>query len=184
MDKVIHRKDLNLLDRLSNKTLKRNVRGTFIIIVAIILAFIILLGIIIPQLVLSGKTGRLAVLNQQLETNRVYAQEYDEIMSNINVYESMMRDLSSIESGGLTVVLGALEKVVPSSGVTIQSISITTDNYISLNGYANDEKTIADFITSVNESDEINLVSVSGAVSNGDVQSFSMMLSYQSVQED
>ena len=182
MEKMNYRRDLNLLDRVTEKVFKSNVKGMFAIIIAIIVIFLLLVGIFVPKMVLSSKEAEKERLENQVAANQVYESESMQLSNQISIENGKLADLGGFKSSSLTRVMQELESTVPSNGVRISSMQILSNSSISLNCTAIDENAIADFITQLNENEHFTVSSVSGARSesgNGMVlKAFSMTITY------
>lgn len=186
-NKFVYRKDINLLDRVNDKALKSNVKGTFAIVLAIIIVFLILVAIFVPKMIVSSKESELEGLQNQLAANQVYEDQYNSLTSGINVSRDKLDELAKFNNGGVTKVLEWLESVTPTTGVEIDTLGISSDSVITLTGRAADEKTIADFYDNVRKNENVVVTMVSGAESQdydgSEVMGFSMTITYQFVAE-
>ena len=186
-NKFVYRKDINLLDRVNDKALKSNIKGTFAIVVAIILVFLILASIFIPKMIISSRETELEGLNKQLKSKQILDSHHSSLSSNLSTANNKKAELDSFDNGGATKVLEWLEEMVPSEGVKIDTLEVKSDSIITITGKADDEKTIADFYANVRSNENVVLVAVSGAESeiiNGrEVMGFSMTITYLFIEE-
>lgn len=186
-NKFVYRKDINLLDRVNEKTLKSNVKGTFAIVIAIIIVFLVLVAIFVPKMIVSSKQSELEGLQNQLVAHKAYEDQYNSLTAGLNVTDDKLEELKKYDNGGVAKVLEWLEAVAPSSGVAIDSVKITSDSVITISGKAADEKTIADFYDNVRKNENVVVTAVSGAESQdydgGEVMGFTMTITYQFVAE-
>ena len=186
-NKFVYRKDINLLDRVNDKSLKSNVKGTFAIVIAIIIVFLVLASIFVPKMLVSYKESELEALQNQLTANKVYENQYNSLTSGIKVSKEKLEELNLLNNGGVTKVLEWLESVVPSEGVSIDTLNISADSMITITGKAADEKKIADFYANVRSNENVVVTTISGADSelNNDmeVMGFSMTITYMFVEE-
>jgi len=181
-NKFVYRKDINLLDRVNDKALKSNVKGTFAIVIAIIIVFLILASIFVPKMIVSSKKDELEALESQLAANQIYEDQFNSLNSGLKISREKLEELKKVDNGGVTKVLEWLEDVVPTNGVNIETVEIKTDAVITIIGTATDEKTIADFYNHVRQSENVVLAIVSGAesemVGETEVMGFSMTITY------
>lgn len=181
-NKFVYRKDINLLDRVNDKALKSNIKGTFAIVIAIIVVFLILASIFIPKMIVSSKETELEGLNKQKVANQQLDGQYNSLTSGINISKEKLAELEALDNGGVTKVLEWLESMVPSSGVLINGLEITDDSVITVTGIADDEKTIADFYANVRSNENVVLAVVSGAeseiIDDVEVMNFSIAITY------
>ena len=186
-NKFVYRKDINLLDRVNEKNLKSNVKGTFAIIIAIIIIFLVLVAIFVPKMIISSKESEREALQNQLVVNQAFEDQYNSLTSGISVSKDKIAELDKFNNGGITKVLEWLESVTPAKGIEIDSLRISSDSVITLSGRAADEKTIADFYDNVRKNENVVVTMVSGAESQnydgGEVMGFSMTITYQFVAE-
>lgn len=181
-NKFVYRKDINLLDRVNDKALKSNIKGTFAIVVAIILVFLILASIFIPKMIVSSKETELEGLEKQVKSKQVLESHYNDLSSKFAISKDKLAELEKLDNGGVTKVLEWLETMVPAQGVKIDSLEITGDSVITITGRADDEKAIADFYANVRSNEYVALVAVSGAeseiINDIEVMGFSMTITY------
>ena len=181
-NKFVYRKDINLLDRVNDKALKSNIKGTFAIVVAIILVFLILASIFIPKMIVSSKETELEGLNKQLKSKQVLESHYDSLSSALKISKDKYAELEKLDNGGVTKIVEWLETMVPAEGVKIDALEITGDSVITITGRANDEKAIADFYANVRSNENVVLVAVSGAesevINDIEIMGFSMSITY------
>lgn len=162
-NKIVYRKDINLLDRVNDKVLKSNVKGMFAIIVAIIIVFVVLLAIFVPKLIVSSKKEELEALEQQLAINQVYEVEYNSLTKSLKLANQMLEEMQQFDNGGISKVLRWLETLVPSQGVSIATVEIKSDTEIIIRGIADDETKIADFYSNIRNNANVLGTAVSGA---------------------
>ena len=181
-NKFVYRKDINLLDRVNDKSLKSNVKGTFAIVVAIIIVFLILAFIFVPKMVKSFKEAEYESLTQQITANQIYEDQYNSLSSGLKVSREKLEELKKLNGGGVAKVLEWLEDLVPSEGVDIDTVDIMGDSAITITGVATDEKTIADFYNNIRKNESVAVVLVSGAESelfnDTEIMSFTMTITY------
>lgn len=181
-NKFVYRKDINLLDRVNDKALKSNVKGTFAIVIAIIIVFLILVSIFVPKMIVSAKKSELEALQNQLAANQIYEDQYNSLNSGLKISREKLEEIKKIDNGGVTKVLLWLESVVPTNGIDIDTVDISTDAVITITGTATDEKTIADFYNHVRQSENVVVAMVSGAESEmfneTEIMGFSMTITY------
>ena len=181
-NKFVYRKDINLLDRVNDKALKSNVKGTFAIVIAIIIVFLILASIFVPKMIVSSKNTELEGLQQQLAINQIYEDQYNSLSSGLKISREKLEELKKLDNGGVTKVLEWLESVVPTEGVNIDTVEIATDAVITITGTATDEKTIADFYNNVRKNENVVVTLVSGAesetINDVEIMGFSMTITY------
>lgn len=182
-NKFVYRKDINLLDRVNDKALKSNVKGTFAIVIAIIIVFLILVSIFVPRMIVSSKKLELEGLENQLRTAQVYENEYNQKTNTLKTLREKLIELKKLSNGGVAKTLEWIESVTPTKGVDIASIDIMSDSVITIVGAATDEKTIADFYNNIRKSqDVVDATLVSGAESetvNGtELMEFSITITY------
>lgn len=181
-NKFVYRKDINLLDRVNDKALKSNIKGTFAIVVTIILVFLILVAIFVPKMIVSSKEAELDSLNKQLKSKQVLESHYDSLTSSLGIAQDKYAELEKLEDGGIVKVLEWLESMTPVQGVKIDSLEITGDSTVTITGRANDEKAIADFYANVRSNENVALVAVSGAeseiINDREIMGFSMTITY------
>lgn len=181
-NKFIYRKDINLLDRVNDKALKSNVKGTFAIVIAIIIVFLILASIFVPKMIVSAKKSELEALKNQLAASQIYEDQYNSLTSGLNVSREKLEELDKLNNGGVTKVLEWIESVVPAEGINIDTVDIATDAVITITGTATDEKTIADFYSNVRKNESVVVTLVSGAeseiINDTEIMGFSMTITY------
>lgn len=181
-NKFVYRKDINLLDRVNDKALKSNIKGTFAIVIAIIVVFLILVSIFVPKMIVSSKEAELESLNNQLVANKQLDGQYNSLTSGVNISKEKLAELEALDNGGVTKVLEWIESVCPSAGILINGLDISGDSVITITGIADDEKAIADFYANVRKNKNVVLAIVSGAeseiIDGVEVMNFSMTITY------
>ena len=181
-NKFVYRKDINLLDRVNDKALKSNIKGTFAIVIAIIIVFLILASIFVPKMIVSSKQAELDALNVQKAASQQIDAQYNSLTSGLNISKEKLAELKALDNGGVTKVLEWLESVVPSEGIMINTLQITDDSVITLVGIDDDAKAIADFYANVRSNENVVVVSVSGAesevIGGSEIMNFSMNITY------